>query len=103
MISSEIKDKEKTYHTSSVINLLNKSRIFSIKDNNTKLAKEELNMELPNNYLSKYNKRNKVLKPIRTNDYSEDKDKIKNETTITKREIKMAKERSRRNNLKEYD
>ena len=92
-ILSETKDndKEKTYQTSSIINLLNKTKIFKNKDNNIKLTNEELNMGITNNYFSKYNKRNLIIKPIRATEYSEDKDKIKNETTIEKKEIIIPK------------
>ena len=80
---------ESIYRASSIFKLLNRTK--TINDNNAQLTKEELNLELPNNYLYNYNKRNRILKTIRTIDHSESQEKEK-EPSIINKEVLLAKE-----------
>ena len=78
------------YPTSSIFKLLNRTK--KINDNKFELTKEELNLELPNNYLYNYNKRNKIMKSIRTIDHSESKDSDKKDLNIINKEVLFPKE-----------
>ena len=80
---------ESIYPASSIFKLLHRTK--TINDNNTQLTKEELNLELPNNYLYNYNKRNRILKTIRTIDHSESREKEK-EPNIINKEVLLPKE-----------
>ena len=89
-IKTEEKEKDEenlknSYPTSSIFKLLNRTK--TINNNNLELTKEELNLELPNNYIYNYNKRNRILKTIRTKDHSESREKEKNQTNIINKDI----------------
>ena len=82
---------ESIFPASSIFKLLHRTK--TINENSAQLTKEELNLELPNNYLYNYNKRNRILKTIRTigHDESQEKEKEK-EPNIINKEVLLPKE-----------
>ena len=78
------------YPTSSIYRLLHRTK--TINNGNLQLTKEELNLELPNNYLYNYNKKNRIIKAIRTKDHNESRDKEIIDSNIINKEILLPKE-----------
>ena len=54
--------------------------------------KKELNLDFPNNYIINYNKRNKIIRNMRTKDDSREKEKERNTKNILTKEILIPKE-----------